>query len=135
VQPVGATGTQVTVHGDEDGQLGLLSFGVAELTARFPPGTRSHHPRSRTLAGNIAATATSAGGVPHSVNLSSSTVSVRGHDETSLLMTLSIPAANRGRHARRVGQCRLRGRLGNHYAHTRSVLEQMVSRSACRTTP
>jgi minor extracellular serine protease Vpr len=96
VQPVGATGTQVTVHGDEDGQLGLLSFGVAELTRDFREERdlviRDHGRWPATFA----ATATSPGGVPHSVNLSSSTVSVRGHDETTLRMTLSIPAATAG---------------------------------------
>ncbi len=96
VQAVGATGTQVTVHGDEDGQLGLLSFGVAELTRDFREERdliiRDHGRWPATFA----ATATSPGGVPHSVNLSSSTVSVRGHDETTLRMTLSIPAATAG---------------------------------------
>jgi subtilisin family serine protease len=96
VQPVGATGTQVTVHGDEDGQMGLLSFGVAELTRDFREERdliiRDHGRSPATFA----ATATSAGGVPHSVKLSSSSVSVRGHDETSLRMTLSIPAATAG---------------------------------------
>jgi minor extracellular serine protease Vpr len=96
VQPVGATGTQVTVHGDEDGSLGLLSFGVAELTRDFREERdliiRDHGRWPATFA----ATATSPGGVPHTVNLSSSTVSVRGHDETTLRMTLSIPAATAG---------------------------------------
>jgi len=96
VQAVGATGTQVTVHGDEDGQLGLLSFGVAELTHDFHEERdliiRDH---ARMPAG-FAATATSAGGVPHSVKLSSSSVWVGGHDETTLRMTLSIPAATAG---------------------------------------
>jgi hypothetical protein len=42
------------------------------------------------------ATATSAGGVPHTVNLSSSAVSVRGHEESVLRMTLKVPAATAG---------------------------------------
>ena len=84
VQAVGATATHVTVHGDEDGQMGLMSFGVAELTRDFREERdliiRDHGRWPATFT----ATATSAGGVPHSVKLSSSTVSVRGHDETHL---------------------------------------------------
>ncbi len=82
VQAVGATATEVTVHGDEDGQMGLLSFGVAELTRDFHDErdlivrNHGHWPATFTV------TATSAGGVPHTVRLSSSTVAVRGHDET-----------------------------------------------------
>jgi minor extracellular serine protease Vpr len=96
VQAVGATGTQVTVHGDEDGSLGLMSFGVAELTRDFREErdliVRNH---GRWPAA-FTATATSAGGVPHTVKLSSSTVSVRGHDENVLRMTLAVPAATAG---------------------------------------
>ena len=96
VQAVGATATDVTVDGDEEGQLGLLSFGVAELTRDFSENrelivrNHGHGPASFT------ATATSAGGVPHTVNLSSSTVSVRGHDETSLQVSLAVPASTAG---------------------------------------
>jgi len=96
VQPVGATGTQVTVHGDEDGQLGLLSFGVAELTRDFREERDLIIRDHGRFPATFAATATSPGGVPHSVKFSSSTVSVRGHDETTLRMTLSIPAATAG---------------------------------------
>jgi subtilisin family serine protease len=96
VQPVGATGTQVTVHGDEDGQMGLLSFGVAELTRDFREERDLIIRDHGRFPATFAATATSPGGVPHSVEFSSSTVSVRGHDETTLRMTLSIPAATAG---------------------------------------
>jgi minor extracellular serine protease Vpr len=96
VQAVGATATQVTVHGDEDGSLGLMSFGVAEFTRDFREErdliVRNHGRRPATFT----ATANSAGGVPHTVNLSSSTVSVRGHDESVLRMTLAVPAATAG---------------------------------------
>jgi subtilisin family serine protease len=96
VQAVGATATDVTVHGDDDGQMGLLSFGVAELTRDFIDErdliVRNHGNQPTTFT----ATATSAAGVPHSVKLSSSTVSVRGHDETTLRMTLDVPAGTAG---------------------------------------
>jgi len=96
VQAVGATGTNVTVHGDEDGQLGLMSFGVAELTRNFHEErdliVRNHERGQATFS----AAATAAGGVPHTVHLSSSTVSVRGHDENVLHMTLDVPAGTAG---------------------------------------
>ena len=44
----------------------------------------------------FAATATSSGGVPHTVELSRSTVSVRGHEENILRMNLSVPAGSAG---------------------------------------
>jgi minor extracellular serine protease Vpr len=97
VQAVGATATQVTVHDDgEDGQLGLMSFGVAELTRDYRDErdliVRNHGQWPATFT----ATANSAAGVPHTVKLSSSTVSVRGHDERVLRMSLAVPAATAG---------------------------------------
>ena len=35
VQPIGAVATQITAHADQDTKLGLLSFGIAELTKNF----------------------------------------------------------------------------------------------------
>jgi len=96
VQAVGATTTDVTVGGDESHQLGLLSFGVAELTHDFH-GDRELVVRNhgRTPA-TFTATATRVGGVPHTVALSSSTVSVGGHDDASLRISLTVPAATAG---------------------------------------
>jgi minor extracellular serine protease Vpr len=96
VQAVGATATNVTVHGDEDGDLGLLSFGVAELTRDFKQDRELIIRNHERLPATFTATATSAGGVPHTVDLSSSTVSVRGHDESVLRMTLKVPASTAG---------------------------------------
>jgi minor extracellular serine protease Vpr len=96
VQAVGATATNVTVHSDQDGEMGLLSFGVAELTGDYREErdliVRNHEQMPATFT----ARATSPGGVPHTVELSNSTVSVRGHDENILRMTLSVPAATAG---------------------------------------
>jgi len=96
VQAVGATATNVTVHGDEGDHLGLMSFGVAELTRNFHEErdliVRNHEHAPATFT----AAATAAGGVPHTVHLSSSTVSVRGHDENVLHMTLDVPAGTAG---------------------------------------
>jgi minor extracellular serine protease Vpr len=96
VQAVGATATNVTVHGDEDGDLGLLSFGVAELTRDFKQDRELIIRNHERLPATFTATATSAGGVPHTVDLSSSTVSVKGHDESVLRMTLKVPASTAG---------------------------------------
>jgi minor extracellular serine protease Vpr len=98
VQAVGATTTDVTVDSgeSEDGGLGMLSFGVAELTHDFHQDrqliVRNHGGTPATFT----ATATQVGGVPHTVALSSSTVSVRGHDELSLRVSLTVPAATAG---------------------------------------
>ena len=96
VQAVGATATNVTVHGDQDGQMGLLSFGVAELTRDYREErdliVRNHDRWPATFT----VTATSAGGVPHTAKLSSSSVSVRGNEENILRMSLEVPAATAG---------------------------------------
>jgi minor extracellular serine protease Vpr len=96
VQAVGATATNVTVHGDEDGQMGLMSFGVAELTRNFREERDLIVRNHERLPASFTAAATAAGGVPHSVRLSRSTVSVRGHDEEVLHMTLEVPAGSAG---------------------------------------
>jgi minor extracellular serine protease Vpr len=96
VQPVGAVGTQVTAHADQDTKLGLLSFGIAELTKNFKDErdiiVRNHDKFPATFT----ATATTSAGVPHAVELSRSTVSVRGHEENILRMNLSVPAGSAG---------------------------------------
>jgi subtilisin family serine protease len=101
VQAVGATATSVTAQagdgGDErGGNLGLLSFGVAELTRDFNEDRELVIVDHGKLPATFTATATSSAGVPHTVKLSSSTVSVRGHDATELRMTLNVPAATAG---------------------------------------
>jgi minor extracellular serine protease Vpr len=96
VQPVGAVATQVTAHPDQDTKLGLLSFGIAELTKNFKDErdiiVRNHDRFPATFA----ATSTLSEGVPHTVELSRSTVSVRGHEENILRMNLSVPAGTAG---------------------------------------
>jgi minor extracellular serine protease Vpr len=96
VKDVGTTETNVTVHGDQDGNLGLMSFGVAELTRDFREErdliVRNHERWPATFT----ATSTSPGGVPHTVKLSGSTVSVRGNEENILRMSLAVPAPTAG---------------------------------------
>jgi minor extracellular serine protease Vpr len=96
VQAVGATATNVTVHGDQDGKLGLMSFGVAELTRDFREERDLIIRNHERWPASFTATATSAGGVPHTVKLSSSSVSVRGHEENILRMSLAVPAKTAG---------------------------------------
>jgi minor extracellular serine protease Vpr len=97
VQAVGATATQVTAHGTEDFDLGLLSFGVAEMTKDF------HESREVVLrnhghwpAGFSLEATSSAGSVPSSAVLSRSFVYVNGHDDAQFRMSLDIPAATVG---------------------------------------
>ncbi len=96
VEAVGATSTDVTVYGADDQGLGLLSFGVAEFTRDYHDSrdivVRNH---GQSLA-SFATSVTRVGGVPHSLKLSHSTVSVRGHDETTLHVALTVPVSTVG---------------------------------------
>jgi subtilisin family serine protease len=96
VQAVGATQTNVTVHGDQDGELGLMSFGVAELTRDFRDERDLILRNHERLPATFSATSISAAGVPHTVKLSGSTVSVRGNEENILRMSLTVPAVTAG---------------------------------------
>jgi minor extracellular serine protease Vpr len=96
VEAVGATKTDVTVAGDDDSELGLLSFGVAELTRDFHEDRELTVRNHGRIPATFTATATPVGGVPHTVTLSSSTVSVGGHDDASLRVSLTVPAATAG---------------------------------------
>lgn len=96
VQAVGATATDVTVHGDEGGNLGLLSFGVAELSSDYHDERDLIVRNHGNFPATFTATATSPGGVPHTVKVSSSTVSVHGNDETTMHMSLAVPAKTAG---------------------------------------
>lgn len=96
VQAQGAVGTDVTVKSEENGNLGLLSFGVAELTRDFRDSqdlTVVNHGR---FPASFTVSTGSSGGVPHNVNVSHSTVSVRGNDDAGLRIALQVPAATAG---------------------------------------
>src|SRR5258707_1040280 len=95
-EAVRATTTDVTVAGCEDRELGLLSFGVAELTRDFHEDRELIVRNHGRIPATFTATATQVGGVPHTVTLSSSTVSVEGHDDASLRVSLTVPAATAG---------------------------------------
>lgn len=97
LQAVGATATQVTAHATEDFDLGLLSFGVAEMTRDY------HESRDVVLqnhgrwpAGFSIDSTSSAGSVPSSAVLSRSFVYVNGHDDAQFRVSLDIPAATVG---------------------------------------
>jgi hypothetical protein len=96
VQPVGAVATQVTAHADQDNKLGLLSFGIAELTKNFKDERDIVLRNHDKLPATFTATAASSAGVPHTVELSRSIVSVRGNEENILRMNLSVPAGSAG---------------------------------------
>ena len=96
LQAVGATTTQVTAQGDEGDHLSLMSFGVAELTRNFHEERDVIVRNHGRLPAAFTATASTPQGVPHTAKLSSSSVSVHGHDETRLRMTLDVPAGSAG---------------------------------------
>jgi subtilisin family serine protease len=96
VQAVGATTTDVTASGPQHADLGLLSFGVAELTADYHDSRDvvvTNHARFTDI---FAAAANRVGGVPHSLRLSSSTVAVHGQSQTTLHVSLAVPGASVG---------------------------------------
>ena len=99
VQPLGATLTQAVVFGDEqrggDDPKGL-AFGFDEFARNFQ-ATRQvtvHNYGNSSVTFN--ATATAVGGSPHTAHLSSSNLSVDGHESEDLELTLSVPAATVG---------------------------------------
>jgi hypothetical protein len=96
VQAVGATTTVVTVGGDEESAVGSLSFGVAELTHDYHASRElvvHNHGRSTAT---FAVGSTPAGGSPHTVTFSSSTLSIPGHSDATLRVSLAVPAATAG---------------------------------------
>ena len=95
VQPIGATRTQAVVFGD-DGAANPLSFGFAEFYRDFH-ATQQLNVRNfgnAPIVFNV--TATTSGGVPHTVSLSRSTVRIGGRDDADLSVTLSVPAGTVG---------------------------------------
>jgi minor extracellular serine protease Vpr len=96
VQAVGATATEVTAFGTDERGLGLLSFGVAEFTRDYHDGRDLVVVNHGPAAASFSASVTPVGGVPHTLNLSHTSVSVRGHDETSLHVSLDVPVSTVG---------------------------------------
>ena len=96
VQAAGATATVVTVDGEEESAVGSLSFGVAELSHDFHASrelvVHNHGPSTATFT----VSATPAGGSPHTVTFSSTTLTVAGHSDATLRVSLAVPAATAG---------------------------------------
>ena len=95
VQAVGATTTQV-VATSEGGRVGALSFGFAELFHDFHASRELSITNHGHSPATFNVTATPVGGSPHTVTFSTTTVSVGGHDDASLRVTLAVPAATVG---------------------------------------
>jgi subtilisin family serine protease len=97
IQPVGSTETQV-VAVDQDGNASL-SFGFEESTHDYRDTRtlriKNHGPSHArfNVSYSPAATAT---GVPHTVTLDRTTLTVDGNDETDLNVTLHVPVATVG---------------------------------------
>lgn len=96
VQAVGATATNVTVSTTDKAGLGVLSFGVAELSKDFHGDqlllVQNH---SRTQA-SFNVSSNRIGGVPHTVGFSSSTLTVPGLSTATLRVSLTVPASTVG---------------------------------------
>jgi minor extracellular serine protease Vpr len=95
VTAVGATATQV-VASTEGGRVGALSFGFAELFRDFHAARELSITNHGHSPATFNVTATPVGGSPHTVTFSTTTVSVGGHDDASLRVTLAVPAATVG---------------------------------------
>ncbi len=96
VQPILSTSTEVTIHDTDGHSMGALAFGVAELTRDYHETheliVRNHGHSTATFT----VTVTQSGGVPHTATVSHSTVTVHGHDEATLRVSLAVPAATAG---------------------------------------
>lgn len=95
VQPLGGTRTQ-TVAAGEDGTPGGVSFGFEELLSDFHESRKIELQNlgSGPVSFNVTATPTS--GAPHTVQLNRSTITIGGHDDAKLGITLRVPAATVG---------------------------------------
>jgi subtilisin family serine protease len=96
VQPVGATRTHAVVLTPDNPTGNTLSFGFAEFTRDFSASQtlQVQGDSDDPITFNVTATATR--GVPHTVSLSQSTVTVGGGGSASLRARLSVPAATVG---------------------------------------
>ena len=96
VQPVGSTQTTVTVAGVDESGLGPLSFGVGELTKDFQDTRELMLKNHGSFPATFNVSVTQVSGVPHTVKVSSSTISVRGKDTANLRVSLQVPAGTVG---------------------------------------
>jgi subtilisin family serine protease len=96
VQPVGATRTQAVAFAEGPGAGQSISFGFEEFTRDF------HADRDVTVRNlgdspivfNV--TSTKAGGSPHTLRLSNSSISIGAHRDARFAVSLSIPVATVG---------------------------------------
>jgi minor extracellular serine protease Vpr len=96
VQPIGATRTRAVVVPDSNPLATSVSFGFAEFTRDFKASQQLHVLNEGREPITFNVTVTPTGGAPHTVTLGRSTVTVRGRDDASLRVTLSVPAATVG---------------------------------------
>ncbi len=94
VQPVGATGTQVVAEPHDFVQsLGLLSFGVLEMTKDFSQ-TRTIILNNRgKKSASFSLSSTMAPGAPNTAILSKSQITVGANSESTFKVTLNVPGA------------------------------------------
>ena len=97
VQPVGSTQTDVVAF-DDHGNAGL-SFGFEESTRDYRDSqelTIRNHGNGNVRYSVSYSPASTPTGVPHTLTLSRTSVSVGGHSDASLNVTLHVPAATVG---------------------------------------
>jgi minor extracellular serine protease Vpr len=95
VQALGATSTDVVVRGDGE-RPGKLSFGFAEFTRNFHDDREVVIENHGSSTASFTVSATAIGGVPHTVTLNRSHVTVGAHDEAELRVSLNVPVGTVG---------------------------------------
>jgi minor extracellular serine protease Vpr len=86
----------VTVSGLDSDQMGALSFGVAELSRDFQDSRELLVRNRSSFPATFNVTVTKVSGVPHTVTVSSSTITVRGKDTANLRVKMEVPASTVG---------------------------------------
>lgn len=94
VQPAGSTTTQVVAVGDAG--TATLNFGFAELGSNFSATKTVTLTNHGTSAATYGVSAAATGGVPASVGLSATSVTVPAGGSATVNVTLNVPAASVG---------------------------------------
>jgi minor extracellular serine protease Vpr len=95
VQALGATSTDVVVRSDGE-RPGKLSFGFAEFTHNFHDDREVVIENHGSSSASFTVSATAVGGVPHTINLSRSHVTVGAHDDAELRVSVEVPVGTVG---------------------------------------
>jgi len=94
VNPVAAVKTQVVAIGDS--RTGSVSFGFSELKADFSKSRQIELENHGSTPATFNVAQTGAAGSPHTVSLSSSSITIPADGEIELNVTLNVPVATAG---------------------------------------